>query len=101
MENIGLWTETIDWIELVINLVALVVPTLLAGWGGTTLLKRLWAALRPEVDEGTDWLNVTLGHLLAQNPDLLAKLISGIGDAAFGEPEPETADQARLGDATH
>ncbi len=102
MDNIELWSKTVDWTEFLINLLLIVAPLLLALAGaalaGTAFWKSLQTlvrSLRSGFDEASDPAVVWLAQLTKLPAETVAKIAVALFDAILQNPEARAALEAR------
>lgn len=102
MDNIELWSKTVDWTEFLINLLLIVAPLLLtlagaflAGTAFWKSLQTLVRSLRSGFDEATDPAVVWLAQLTKLPAETVAKIAVALFDAILQNPEARAALEAR------
>lgn len=103
MNDLKLWADTIDWLNILFNVLALVLPTLagLAAVVATShglgaVVTRAVGFVRPALDEATDPAIVALAEQFHTTPEQVLAVMTA-AFKALGEPPQEHAEPGTLG----
>lgn len=105
MENIQLWAETVDWIEIVLNIALIALPVALSGivflaGGGwlINVMRWFWRIVRPQVDEVDDPIVRLIADRTGLSPERVLELLTASVDDILGmmpeQGEPTEAPKA-------
>ena len=91
MEALGLWSETEWCVELLAYVLFFVLPTLialaLANASGVKVVetaRALFKAIRPAIDEPTDWLVLEIAARTGRKPETISTFLTENVDKVIG-----------------
>ena len=95
MDDVKVYAEAIDWLNLTLSVALIVLPTLI-GLALTALFgaqaveqgRKLWKSLRQTVDEPTDPIVAMLAAAAKQKPEMVSSFLVALFDATFAEAVP-------------